>query len=195
MNKDAIWAQIALRGDWETILESRRLAEDARRWLAAFQQRTAGSLNLAAMLDRLMKRTGADFGNVQLLDPRTGALTIVVQRGFTDEFLEFFSDVRENQAACGTARALGRRVVIEDVQADPVFAAADLQKIMTRAHVRAVQSTPLIGRNNDFLGMLSTHFRATHHPQQFELAMIDVFARQASHFIEYHRVGVGRERI
>jgi len=44
-----------------------------------------------------------------------------VQRGFRDEFLEFFSNVRESQAACGTARALGRRVVIEDVRTDPIF--------------------------------------------------------------------------
>jgi len=189
MNKDVIRDRAALNDVWEDVRDSRRLVEDSRRWLAAFCDLSAGPLNLTAALDHAIRATGADFGNVQLLNPETGSLEIVAQRGFGGEFLEFFSAVRENQAACGAARALGRRVVVKDVFVDPIFAESELQGVMARAHVRAVQSTPLIGRNKAFLGVISTHFRAAHPWRAQELALVDLYARDVSNYIVSNAIG------
>jgi hypothetical protein len=57
-------------------------------------QRAAGELRgcprlgalLPRILDGALALTGADFGNVQLLDPASGALTLVTQSGFGSEF-------------------------------------------------------------------------------------------------------------
>jgi GAF domain-containing protein len=83
----------------------------------------------------------------------------------------------------------GGRVAVEDVLVDPIFAESELQGIMARAHVRAVQSTPLIGRNKAFLGVISTHFRAAHPWRAHELALVDLYARDVSDFIASNAIG------
>jgi PAS domain S-box-containing protein len=143
---------------------------------------------LRTILDAAITATHADFGNIQLLNAETSVLEIVAHRGFGPEFLEFFSAVHENEAACGTAKATGQRVVVEEVTKDPIFANPILQRVIIQAQVPAVQSTPLFGRSGDFLGMISTHFRTAHRPEESELRIVDLFARQAADFIEHHRL-------
>ena len=59
--------------------------------------------------------TGATMGNLQLVDPASGALRIAAQYGFRKPFLDFFQCVHENQAACGAALRSRGRVIVEDV--------------------------------------------------------------------------------
>ena len=133
-----------------------------------------------ALLDELLSAamdvTGSDMGNVQLADENR-VLRIRVQAGFEREFLDFFSGVEENEAACGTAAADRRTVVVPDVELSPIFIGTPALTILRNADVRAVQSTPLIDRNGTVFGMLSTHFRTPHQPTEHELHLIDVFAR------------------
>ena len=56
-----------------------------------------------------------------------------------------------------------------------------------QAGVYAAQSTPLIGRNGNLVGMLSTHWRKPHHPSSRELRLLDVLARQAADLIDRKR--------
>jgi PAS domain S-box-containing protein len=135
---------------------------------------------LEEILDASIKLQSADFGNIQLYDRETGKLDIVVHRGFTQEFLDYFSDTDEN-AACGRALKQGKRVIIEDVEKDAQYEAH--RKIAASAGYRAVQSTPLFDREGKPLGMLSTHFRKPHRPSERELRMTDLFARQAAEMI------------
>ena len=53
--------------------------------------------------------------------------------------------------------------MIEDVETDEPF--APLRPVARAAGYRAVQSTPLCGRDGRLLGMLSTHFRSPHRPE------------------------------
>ena len=125
----------------------------------------------------------ADMGNVQLLDAERGVLAIVAQRGFRQEFLEFFREVsKEDESACGRVLRSEERIVIEDVETDPGYAA--LRSIARAAGYRAVQSTPLISRDGALLGVFSTHFRSPHRPSQQELQGVDLYVRQAADFIE-----------
>lgn len=138
---------------------------------------------LAASIDLL----GADKGNVQLLDGERRVLQIAVQRGFAQDFLDFFREVSaEDDSACGRALRFGERVVIEDIEADPEF--APLRPIARASGFRAVQSTPLMGRDGKPLGMLSTHFRSVHRPTEQDLRRLDLYARQAADFIERTRM-------
>lgn len=138
---------------------------------------------LEEMLVATTELLGADMGNVQLLDAERGVLAIVAQRGFRREFLEFFREVsKEDESACGRALRSGERIVIEDVEAHPAYTA--LRSIARAAGYRAVQSTPLISRDGAVLGVLSTHFRSSHRPSQQDLQGVDLYARQATDFIE-----------
>jgi PAS domain S-box-containing protein len=138
---------------------------------------------LQEMLVATTELLRADMGNVQLLDADRGVLVIVAQQGFGKEFLEFFREVsKEDESACGRALRSGERIIIEDVETDPAY--ATLRSIARASGYRAVQSTPLIGRNGAVLGVLSTHFRSPHRPSQQELQGADLYVRQAADFIE-----------
>jgi len=57
----------------------------------------AGNLELFLneIVDAAIAITGADFGNIQLLDPLSLQLRIVAQRGFPKWWLDFWNNVCE----------------------------------------------------------------------------------------------------
>ena len=132
-----------------------------------------------------MEITGADMGNIQLIED--SALRIVSQRGFEQPFLDFFNQIRDGEAACGAALRDRKRVIVENVADSPVYAGSPALEVMLAAGVRAVQSTPLVSRSGEVVGMFSTHYRAPRHPSQRELHLLDVLARQAADLIERKR--------
>jgi PAS domain S-box-containing protein len=133
------------------------------------------------------KITGADKGNIQLLDVN-GALRIESQHGFSKEFLDFFHTVENDDASC-CAAALSRRerIVVEDVERSAIFAGSPSLKVLRADGVRAVQSTPIISSRGVILGMLSTHYRTARQPTERDLRLIDILARQAADLIEKAR--------
>lgn len=178
--------------------EAQRNAESAA--LAKLNQLSAQLWQMRSLregLDELLVATidllGADFGNIQLIDPASGMLRIAVHRGFQPDFLDCFREISaDDDAAYGRALRTGQRIVIEDVEADEGF--ASLRAVAPAAGFRAVQSTPLIGRNQILLGMISTHFRAARRPTQYELRLLDLYAQQAAGIIERHNADAERER-
>jgi len=147
---------------------------------------------LEEVLDATIALQNADFGNIQLYNPETQALEIMAQRGFHQEFLEYFGSVRDTGAACGRAVELRERVVIEDVETDSEF--APHRHIAASAGFRAVQSTPLFSRRGELLGMLSTHFRRPHRPSPRDLRFTDLYTRHAAEIIDRKRLDEARRQ-
>jgi PAS domain S-box-containing protein len=141
---------------------------------------------LGEILDAGISITAADMGNIQLLDDAK-RLKIVADRGFKAPFLEFFGEVHDGLAACGTALQKGERVIVEDVARDPIFAGTPARAAMLAAGACAVQSTPLVSRAGKVLGMFSTHYRQPGRPSDRELRLLDLLARQAADLIERKR--------
>jgi PAS domain S-box-containing protein len=137
------------------------------------------------ILDAAVEVTNAEMGNIQLLED--GILRIIAQRGFTSDFLEFFNHVDAASSACGTAMCSGERVIVEDVTTSPIFAGTPALDVMLRAQARAVQSTPLVTRGGEMIGMLSTHYRLPHRPSERELRRLDILGRQTADVIERRR--------
>jgi hypothetical protein len=149
---------------------------------------------LSEILDAAIEVTEADYGNIQLLDQ--GLLRIVTQRGFAKEFLDFFQDVsHDSKTVCGAALQSLSRVIVKDVLSDELFRGTSARDVLLRAGVRAVQSTPLVGSSGQVYGMLSTHFRRPHRPNERALRYLDLLASQAGHvlerlqYVEMHRKG------
>lgn len=140
---------------------------------------------LGEIIDAGIEITRADMGNIQLFED--GALKIVVHRGFDAAFLDFFETVFEGSGACGTALRSGERIIIEDVTQSPIFAGSPALEVLRAAGVRAVQSTPLISRSGERLGIFSTHYGTAQRPGARELRMLDLLARQAADLIERKR--------
>jgi PAS domain S-box-containing protein len=147
---------------------------------------------LEEVLDATIALQSADFGNIQLYNPERRALEIVAQRGFQQDFLEYFRSVDETGAACGRAMEFRERVIIDDVETDSEF--EPHRHIARSAGFRAVQSTPLFSRSGEFLGMLSTHFRQPHRPSSRDLRLTDLYARHAAEIIDRKQLDVARRQ-
>jgi PAS domain S-box-containing protein len=144
--------------------------------------------NLAPVLEQILDAaiaiSGADFGNIQLLDPQSSDLKIVAQRGFPGWWLEFWNGVSRGHGVCGTALERGARVIVEDVERSPIFLGTPALEVQRRAGVRAVQSTPLVSRSGRVLGMFSTHWRKPGRPDERSLRLLDLLARHAADIAE-----------
>jgi GAF domain-containing protein len=155
------------------------------------------SSNLDELLGRILSSSldlmGAPLGNVQLMNWKSGHLSIAAQRGFREPFLEVFRSVRaDDGAACGQALRRRSPVVIEDVLDDAEF--APFREVALEAGFRAVQSTPLVSSNGAFVGMVSTHFDARHRPLDTEMATLRSLAEVAANGIVRERLRAARER-
>jgi GAF domain-containing protein len=131
---------------------------------------------------------GANRGNVQLLDEGAGALRIVTQIGFDQDFLDEFQSVPVGHGSvCSEALARRERVVAEDVFMDERFQA--LRPTFARLGLSACTSTPLFDREGKIYGMLSNHFDRPHRPSERELQLLDLYVQQAERVIELRQVG------
>jgi len=139
---------------------------------------------LLEIIDAAIALSGADLGNLQFFDPDAKALKIVASRGFEKPFLEFFNSVEHSEAACGTALETGKRVVIDDITTSPVFVGTPALDVLLAAGVRAVESTPLVNRSGQAVGMLSTHYHTPRRLADRDLHVLDLLARQAADWIE-----------
>jgi CheY-like chemotaxis protein len=177
---------------WEA-LERARAGADLRESEAALAKLNAACSRLWRMttleegLDEMLAATmqllGAQMGNVQLYRAGRGVLTIAVQRGFAAGFLAHFAEVgAHDDSACGRALRSGQRTLIEDVEQDAAY--APLRDVARAAGYRSVQSTPLIGRSGP-LGVISTHWATPHRCTEHELRLLDLYARQATDFMEW----------
>jgi two-component system CheB/CheR fusion protein len=145
---------------------------------------TAGTMQsaLEEILSAAITLTGADFGDVQLLDADSQRLRIFVQRGFAPLFLEAFASIGpEDGSACGRALRTRETICIEDVTHDSEF--APYREIAAQAGFRAVQSEPLIGRGGELVGVLSIHFRKPHEFSERDRRLGSLVARLAADLI------------
>jgi PAS domain S-box-containing protein len=140
---------------------------------------------LFEILDAAIEISAADFGSIQLLDPVSGDLRLVVHRGFEAWWLEFWDSVGKGKGACGTALERKERIVVEDVEQDSIFVGTPALDIQRKAGVRSVQSTPLVSRSGQVVGMFSTHYRKPGRPNDHTLRLLDLLARQAAELIEH----------
>jgi hypothetical protein len=138
-------------GSWPSLDE----AEERLRRIRREKHRTL----LQWLVDAAIAITGADMGNLQLLDPSTGSLRIVASRGFEAPFLEFFALVADDRSACGAALRAGRQLIVEDVASSPIFTSA-AHEVMLGAGAQAVQSTLLLSGSGRPIGVVSTHYHS-----------------------------------
>jgi PAS domain S-box-containing protein len=168
--------------------EERLAAElEATTRLHALSSRLLSADDLTAALKDVLENAivtcGADFGSIQLLNPQAGALEIVAQQGFRDEYVSSFQSVRLNDGtACARAMQSGERVIIEDVELDPAF--EPHRRAAAAAGFRAVQTTPLRTHDGAIVGALSTHFRRPHRVSERDERLLDLYARHAADLIE-----------
>lgn len=149
---------------------------------------------LQEILNVAIEISGADKGNLQLVDPDSSRLKMTNQVGFDAPFLEFFAS-ETPFSTCGQAVVSQQRVIVEDVRQSALFVGTPSLKVMLDAKVRAVQSTPLISSAGHVLGVISTHFVNPRRPTEQEIRLMDLLARQTADYLERKRVEKEREEL
>src|ERR1044072_283346 len=150
---------------------------------------------LKEILNVAIEITGADKGNIQLLNGDSETLRLVTQIGFDDPFLELFECGSNGDSACGVALQSKQRVVVENIDNSEIYAGKPSLEAMRHADVLAVESVPLVSSAGKALGIISTHFSHTHRPSEQELRLMDLLARQTADYLERKRVEGEREQL
>ncbi|HEY4423421.1 MAG TPA: ATP-binding protein [Pyrinomonadaceae bacterium] len=150
---------------------------------------------LKEILDVAIEITGADKGNVQLLNGDAETLRLVTQIGFDDPFIELFECGHTGDSACGVALKSKQRVVVENIDNSEIYAGKASLQAMHEADVLAVESVPLVSSEGNALGIISTHFSHAHRPSEQELRLMDLLARQTADYLERKRVEGEREQL
>jgi len=140
------------------------------------------------ILDAAMSLMSSDMASMQMLDPERNQLRLLAWKGFHPQSAAFWEWIHfDSTTTCGLALSAGCRVVVPDIETcELVAGTADLDEYR-RSNICAVQSTPLVSRTGQLLGMISTHWCESHQPSEHALRRLDVLARQAADLIERSR--------
>ena len=152
-----------------------------------------GEAETATLYEKVMDAAAgtmrSDFASMQMLYPERGEggeLRLLTFRGFSPEAAEFWGWVGMDSAGstCGAALRTGRRVIAPDVETCDFIAGTEDLTMYRQTGIRACQTTPLLSRSGNVVGMISTHWRSPHQPTERQLHLLDVVARQAADIIE-----------
>ena len=137
------------------------------------------------LVDAAMILVKADGGSIQRFDAETDELELLASRGYAMESLKAWQRIPMGaNCCCGLALKKSRRIVIADVESPASSVPPETLAEYRRSRVRSLQSTPLISRSGQPLGMLSTFWRRPHEPSDREIRLLDIMARQAADLIE-----------
>ncbi len=138
----------------------------------------------AAILNAAISLMGADFGSLQKYHPERESLELLVWEGFHPRSAEHWRWIAgQDPTSCANASSSGGRIFVRDVETEAQLRGTDSLDHFRLSGIRSMQSTPLISRSGDIVGMVSTHWRVPHTPTERELGFLDLLARQAADVI------------
>jgi PAS domain S-box-containing protein len=140
---------------------------------------------LQLILSTFVRIHQGDKGLIAICDTRGDRLNITASVGFHERELAILRETKGPIGVSALACAEKSRVIADDLERDPRFAAA--RAIARPDGVRAVHSTPLMSRDGEVLGALSVHFAQRRRPSDREIRIADICARKAAVFIERAR--------
>lgn len=135
------------------------------------------------ILDGSMEIVGATMGDVQIYDAPNQTTKILAHRGFTEEYIDRLQGVPlDDDSPCGRAIASGTRVIVEEMR--DYSQSVRVRAMAAEARYRAMQCTPLVSRNGELLGIVSTQFPQPQRPSEHELRLLDLYLVHATDTIE-----------
>lgn len=176
----------------EALRRSQELLTDellAARQLQETSEQTTAQGDFGPLIERILDAAvvimRSDFASIQVRD-NSGELKLLGLRGFAAGPAGFGEVVTlSSPTTCGEALRTGKRAIAADVEDTPYMAGSEDLEQYRKAGIRACQTTPLRTRGGRVVGMLSTHWHEPHHPAAYDLASLDVLARQAADLIEH----------
>lgn len=170
------------------LLSQERLAKElaATQRLQEISSELLGERKVEALYEKIVDAAAsimhADFASMQMY--HRGELWLLAHRGFAEEAATHWQRVTpQSGVSCGLALGSGQRVIIPDTVKNAALLGAEAGRVRDTG-ILSMQSTPLMSRGGEVLGMISTHWRAPYRPHEQELQHLDILARQAADLIE-----------
>jgi PAS domain S-box-containing protein len=127
----------------------------------------------------------ADMGSLLLYDAAKGTLEVLAHHGLEHDVPGKLRDIFSTNPAWNETLRRGGSVVVEDALADAAF--EPHWAVAASAGFRAIQLTPLVSQNKEFIGVVSTHFRQPRQPSECNTRYARLYAEQAAEMIERQR--------
>jgi GAF domain-containing protein len=180
---------IELAQELDRALENKSSGRNGKAHLANANLNPSGQSNgYQKIVDDAVALLRSDFASLQMLFPERGSggeLRLLAFRGFNPEAAKFWEWVRaDSKSTCGVALLNKERVIAPDIAGCDFMAGSEDQQVYLQTGIRACQTTPLIGRGGNVVGMVSTHWSTPHQPSEEDLKLFDALAIQAADLIE-----------
>lgn len=125
-------AEAALSQKTETLEFLRTLSEDINRTLDLNEV-----LNQA--IDHVLQKTGAEMGEITVLNEQEGVLEFLVRRGYDSNFARKISRLGIGEGICGRVVQTGEPMIVADYASHPQA----VKEAVTLGKIRAIASFPL----------------------------------------------------
>ena len=140
---------------------------------------------LAQLADAIARLLDTDLAVVWAAAPDEQVLLPSAWVGFPDDYIAPMR-VPYGTGSAGRAVVERRVVLVEDVATSAHY--GDFRDGALRQGVRTVLSVPMLTLDGEPTGCLSTYYRESFVPQQRDLELADVYARQAAEIVERARL-------
>jgi hypothetical protein len=140
--------------------------------------------SLRQVLAMTVRKSAAEYGALWILNTDSGTLRMAAQQGFSPRFLERFTLVHGDFAACGTTLKRRERVLVNDVTTDPIYKEKSLVELMQREGVRSIQSLPLFSGPGHLVGVVAVHYHACDMPSISAYQLGSSHAQDVADYVE-----------
>jgi PAS domain S-box-containing protein len=151
----------------------------------------AGGKSLAMVLDAIVHAVEAEdpaiVCSILLLDDAGRRLKLGAAPSLPDAYNQAIHgiEIGPSVGSCGTAAFLGRRVVVEDIQADPLW--EEFKDLAARAGLASCWSQPILSAGDAVVGTFAIYQREVSRPDEEDVAFIEAAAELAAIAIDRQR--------
>jgi signal transduction histidine kinase/ActR/RegA family two-component response regulator len=179
---------------YQVILQRKQLSEALDREVTGSQLLQSISAGLVSeddigalyeqILDAATRIMRSQFASLQRVHSN-GELQLLAWRGFDAQSARFWKTIGPHSVSCCYKALRARqRFIISDVEQCDWLTGTEHLAEYRRSGIRSVQSTPLISRSGELVGVVSTHWRERHTPALSDFRILDVLARETADLIE-----------
>ncbi|MDR6623743.1 ATP-binding protein [Caulobacter segnis] len=145
------------------------------------------SLALQAIVQAVEAEDPAILCSIVLLDADGRCLAVGAAPSLPASYNQAIEGVEigPNVGSCGTAAYLGRRVVVEDIQSDPLW--ANYRQLAADAGLAACWSQPIKTTDGSVVGTFAIYHREARAPNEEDIAFIEAAAELAAIAIDRRR--------
>ncbi len=151
----------------------------------------AGGESLAMALEAIVQAVEAEdpaiLCSILLLDAERCRLTLGAAPSLPDFYNAEIEGIEIGPAvgSCGTAAYFGRRVIVEDIQSDPLW--SDFKGLAAKAELAACWSQPIMAPDGTVVGTFAIYHREVSRPDEEDIAFIEAAAELVALAIDRRR--------